>query len=929
MTDQLSLGTEDQRAQGKPQGQVECLGMLFESEEARREHFLSILADRLKDPSFRSQAGFPIGETEDILRMSDPPYYTACPNPFLEDFIRVYGRPYVPTEPYHRDPFAVDVSVGKTDALYKAHSYHTKVPHLPIVPSILHYTQPGDLVLDGFCGSGMTGVAAQYCGSAPVDYRMKIESEFAAQGLEAPVWGARRAILGDLSPAATVIAATYNIPFNVEDFEREAQRILREVNADLGWMYETLHSDGKTSGRINFTVWSEVFSCPECGGEIVFYDAAFDEESGKVTDDFSCPECGASLTKRRCDRVFTVEDDLRLGTTVRRQKRSPVLIDYRIGRSRYQKRPDDRDLDAMRRAEAVAPLGVAPTVGFPFSEMWEAPRLKRYGIEHAHQLFTPKNLAFIEALWARAQRVEDAAVRHNLQAWLDSHFANLSLLNRYRPGVSFPYNPLSGTLYIGSVVSEPDPVVAYSNKIDRISAAIKGTRAVQEHGSVVSTGDCAALPGCADSVDYVFTDPPFGANFAYWELNYETECWYGVRTRNEQEAAVDGSKEDATAQKSIGDYFALMHACFSRYYYLLKPSRWMTVVFSNSSNAVWRAIQDALSSAGFVVADVRTLDKQQHTFKQVNGPAVKQDLIISAYKPSAGLSERVRVESSSAQVAWAFVSEHLANVPLVLESGAQLDTVAERTPQMLHDRMVGFFVQRGLGVPLSTAEFMAGLAQRYPERDGMYLLPEQIASYDKRRAKAGSVQQLSLMVSDEASAIQWLRQQLEEKPQSFSDLQPVFMREAQQSWAKHEAQVELKELLEENFLLYDGRGAVPSQIKSYLSSNWREYRSLESEDPSLQSKAKNRWYVPDPGKSADLEKLRERQLLKEFDEYRSSTARKIKLFRTEAVRVGFKRAYDERDWETIAAVAGRLPESVVQEDEKLLMYYDVARMRVG
>jgi hypothetical protein len=174
-----------------------------------------------------------------------------------------------------------------------------------------------------------------------------------------------------------------------------------------------------------------------------------------------------------------------------------------------------------------------------------------------------------------------------------------------------------------------------------------------------------------------------------------------------------------------------------------------------------------------------------------------------------------------------------------------------------------------------------------------------------------------------------VRQQLQEKPQPFSELQPIFMREAQQSWAKHEAQIELKDMLEENFLLYSGAGTVPSQIKSYLSTNWREYRNLEADDPALKAKAKDRWYVPDPGKESDLMKLRERQLLKEFEHYRTSTVRKMKLFRTEAVRAGFKRAYDDRDWETIVAVAGRLPESVVQEDEKLLMYYDVARMRVG
>ena len=130
--------------------QVECLGMTFDNDDARRDYFLDLLREKLKDPEFRKIEGFPIGEDEDILALSDPPYYTACPNPWLKDFVKFYGKPYDPNEPYNRKPFAVDVSVGKTDPIYKAHSYHTKVPHLAIVPSILHYTEPGDVVLDGF-----------------------------------------------------------------------------------------------------------------------------------------------------------------------------------------------------------------------------------------------------------------------------------------------------------------------------------------------------------------------------------------------------------------------------------------------------------------------------------------------------------------------------------------------------------------------------------------------------------------------------------------------------------------------------------------------------------------------------------------------------------------------------------------------------------
>ena len=182
--------------------------------------------------------------------MSDPPYYTACPNPWLADFVAYYGKPYDPEVKYSREPLAIDVSVSKTDQLYRAYSYHTKVPHLAIVPSILHYTQPGDIVLDGFAGSGMTGVAAQWCGSAPAAYRHEVEMSWKKEGPPTPKWGARRAILNDQSPAATFISANYNIPFDVEAFAKAGKKLLKNVEQKIGWMYETLHADGKTKGRI-------------------------------------------------------------------------------------------------------------------------------------------------------------------------------------------------------------------------------------------------------------------------------------------------------------------------------------------------------------------------------------------------------------------------------------------------------------------------------------------------------------------------------------------------------------------------------------------------------------------------------------------------------------------------------------------------------
>jgi hypothetical protein len=450
----------------------------------------------------------------------------------------------------------------------------------------------------------------------------------------------------------------------------------------------------------------------------------------------------------------------------------------------------------------------------------------------------------------------------------------------------------------------------------------------------ISTASSLRIPIPDKSIDYIYTDPPFGDAIPYGDLNLLIEAWHNLFSNLVNEVLLDKKR-----QKLISVYSDLMRRAFAEYYRVLKPGRWMTVVFHNSKNLVWTAIQEAIGGAGFVVADVRTLDREQGSFKQVTAAgAVKQDLVISAYKPNGGLEERFKLEAGTEEGAWDFIRTHLKQLPVFvikteaasrLEAGTTtMEIIAERQNYLLFDRMVAFHVQRGVTVPLSAAEFYAGLAQRFPERDGMYFLPEQVAEYDKKRMTVREVLQLQLFVTDESSAIQWLKQQLVKKPQTFQEIHPQFLREIG-GWQKYEKPLELSELLEQNFLRYDGKDEVPNQIHSYLSTNFKELRNLPKDDESLRAKGKDRWYVPDPNKAGDLEKLRERSLLKEFEDYRTSNQRRLKVFRLEAVRAGFKKAWQERNYATIITVARKVPENVLQEDPKLLMWYDQALTRSG
>ena len=819
---------EPSRDTGEPTGPVECLGKTFASEGERREHYLARLRELL--PELRKRPDFPNGSDDDILRMSDPPWYTACPNPFLGEFVQAYGRPYDPAEPYHREPFAVDVSVGKTHPLYRAHGYHTKVPHLAIVPSILHYTKPGDLVLDGFCGSGMTGVAAQWCGTAPAEYRRTVEAEWQAAGRKPPEWGVRRAILGDLSPAATFIAANYNIPFDVDEFASAAQRLLDEVEEEIGWMYETRHTDG-TNGRINYTVWSEVFACPECAAEIVFVEEALDRATGTTRSDFPCPQCAAALSKTNLQRSFEILTDSASRTPWRRIRLRPVFINYTAAGHRFEKQLDSDDVGLLNRIDSLPAPSVIPTAEFPIEDMGHGSRLAPKGFTHVHHVFLPRPAHALGTIWSEVNSSSERRVRNALFFLVEQAIWNLSMMNAYRPtGFSQNSQWLKGVYYVPSQHSECSIWYVLRNKLNRLKQTFNPTPS-KAQAVAISVSDCSTPTVSQQTVDYIFTDPPFGENIPYADLNYVVESWHGVTTSSRHEAAVDRAKG-----KKLLDYQHLMQRCFEEYHRVLKPGRWMTVVFHNSRNAVWNSIQEAMVAAGFVVADVRTLDKKQGSFRQVTSTAVKQDLVISAYKPNGGLEERFRLSAGTEDGAWEFVRTHLRQLPVFAEREGRSEVMQERQDFLLFDRMVAFHVQRGAAVPLSAAEFYAGLRKRFPERDGMFFLAEQVPRYDKGRFRAKGLFEPGVVVRDEETAIRWLRAELKRKPQTFQELHPKFIREIG-GWSKHEAVLELSRLLEENFLCYEGDGPVPNPIHAYLSTAYKDLRNL----------AKGRVGAPTPG----------------------------------------------------------------------------------
>ena len=915
---------------------VTVLGRTFTTDAERRAYFTDELRRML--PELKTIPGFPVARDEDILALSDPPYHTACPNPFLPAIVAEWQQNRA-EGPYHREPFAADVSEGKNDPIYNAHAYHTKVPPKAIMRYLLHYTEPGDIVLDGFAGTGMTGVAAQLCGDRPtvesLGYRVLDDGTILkpdnGQWVPFSRLGVRRAILNDLSPAATFIAYNYNTPTDPAAFQAEAERILAAVERECGWMYRTLHhptaeqldralsrlTEGDTTwaddpnlpwGQINYTVWSDVFLCPACGEEMVFWDVAVDQTQGEVRDTFHCPGCGAAHTKRTVDRAWVTFYDDAIGQTVRQAKQVPVLINYSVGKKREDKTPDAFDRALLEKIQQTPIPYWFPTDRMPEGD--ESRRNDPLGLTHVHHFYTKRNFLVLSSTYHLAMG------KVSKLFWFTSSLIRTSKM--YKFTWDRKMGTVSGTYYVPSMWTENSPLKLLRSKINDISHGVS-----EETFSVIETVSFSNVSMNNESVDYIFLDPPFGSNIMYSELNFLWEAWLKVFTNNGPEAIVN-----TVQQKGLPEYQQLMLQSFREAYRLLKPGRWMTVEFSNTQASIWNAIHQAIQQAGFVIANVAALDKQQGSFKAVTTTtAVKKDLVISAYKPvDAVVTALASTDGGDEAALWAFVDAHLTQLPVFLAQGEEAQVIDERTPRSVFDRVVGYYVAHGWSVPMDSAEFQAALMNRYPVRDGMVFLPEQLPAYDRHRMLVKTVVQTEFFIMDEATAIDWLRQQLAAKPQTYADLQPAFMKEIQHL-RRHEVVPGLDQLLEENFLQYDGKeDPVPEQIVKYLKANYHQFRNGVT--PELKEKAKGRWYVPDPRRQMDVDKLRQKRLLREFDELVAtvrSSRRRLKQCRSEVVRAGLKKLWAERDYATIVAIAEKLPDAVVNEDTGVALYVDNAR----
>lgn len=528
---------------------------------------------------------------------------------------------HVKPAPTNDEPVANGVSAGKNTYTYDAHTYHTKVPPQGIAEVIKNYLPEGGVVLDPFAGSGMTGVAARTLGAD--------------------------VILNELSPAASFIADRFTRNCDPDAFAAGVKAVcdvLKDLRREL---YTTRCRECGKETEILYTVWSYRVHCDVCEHEFVLWDHCRrygkTVREHKIMSEFPCPRCKSNLKKSRLKRTTAV----------------PVMLGYRCCTRRQIEQPlTDEDHAQLRRIADNPPLAVRFV---PKTELPDGVNLcqpKRHGLTSVDRFYTPRNLAAMSNIWQQIHRVKDDEVAGFLAFVFTSLYQRVTKLSEFRfwggSGNTANFN-------VPYIFNEANVFVTFERKARSIQDHLETTARAYRGRCVVRTGSATDLSFLPDkSVDLIFTDPPFGANINYSEMNILWESWLGTFTDARDEAIVNRFQK-----KDVGRYGELMTESIRECHRVLRPGHWMIMVFMNSSQDVWHSLREAVINTGFTIEQVDIFDKQHGTFKQfVSDNTAGCDLLLHCRK-SATAQAKVSgtIVDGTAESVRLFLKEREAAIP--------------------------------------------------------------------------------------------------------------------------------------------------------------------------------------------------------------------------------------------------------------------------
>lgn len=584
--------------------------------------------------------------------------------------------------------YRLPLPAKRTGALYGAFPYPTKISPEAIALYIAAHTKPGETVFDGFGGSGTTGLAALLC-ERPTE---ELRAEAVRLGLDVQ-WGARNAVLYELGALGSFVGRTLTNPPDPAEFRKAAEDVLAAGESEDGWMYEARDPSG-AKGSLRHLIWSDKLRCPACRGVVTLWDACVALDPAEISSTFSCPKCRHKALLDNVQRVTVQEYDDVLGEQRALRGRAMARVYGSTGKKPWSRPATAADLTLFKKIEAEPIPSCVPQALIPWGDLYR----KGYhqGITHVHHFYTRRNLIVFARMWERVESYS-GALREGLRFWLLSYnAAHGTIMTRVvsksgqKDLVVTSAQP--GVLYVSGLPVEKNFFAGLRRKMTTIAQAFETIHGGSGKVEVVHGSSCnVALP--PGSIDYVFTDPPFGANIPYAELSFINEAWLKTFTDRTDEAIVSPDQG-----KAINEYRKLLTRSFSEARRILKPTGKATMVFHSASAEVWNALQRAYQDAGFDVEYAGVLDKKQGSFKQVTTEgAVRGDPVL-LLGPRRKAEARIEGKAGADECVWTVAKA------LHRTATASRDP-AEATAQRLYSRLVTHFLSHHQQVPLDADVF--------------------------------------------------------------------------------------------------------------------------------------------------------------------------------------------------------------------------------
>ncbi len=248
-------------------------------------------------------------------------------------------------------------------------------------------------------------------------------------------------------------------------------------------------------------------------------------------------------------------------------------------------------------------------------------------VETIEELFTDKQLAQLGFLKYLIMKVKDENIRNSL---LLSFSSTITKINKtYHASSSRGDNAGNAAAFayyryrIAKEGVDLDLMNSFEGKLKKLIAA-KQEMSVAINSQTIDNaevykGDATNLDKIkAESIDYIYTDPPYGSKIAYLDLSAMWNGWLDLDVTEEdfKKEAIEGG----SLKKTSNEYGDLLKLSINECFRVLKYNRWMSFVFAHKDPKYWHLIVQTAEKAGFEYAGAVKQSNGQSSFKKRQNP---------------------------------------------------------------------------------------------------------------------------------------------------------------------------------------------------------------------------------------------------------------------------------------------------------------------